>query len=95
MTLHFKPLHPSFMAEVSPVDLRTLTDQGTLASIRAAMTEFGVLVFHDQHFSYDDQIDFAQRLDIIVDIDVHEPSGEITIQLVEVPGDVATLFEIQ
>ena len=63
MTLHFKHLHPSFMAEVSPVDLRTLTDQGTLASIRAAMTEFGVLVFHNQHFSYDDQIDFAQRLD--------------------------------
>jgi alpha-ketoglutarate-dependent 2,4-dichlorophenoxyacetate dioxygenase len=63
MTLHFKKLHPSFMAEVSPVDLRTLTDQGTLASIRAAMTEFGVLVFHDQHFSYDDQIEFAQRLD--------------------------------
>ena len=63
MTLHFKHLHPSFMAEVSPVDLRILTDQGTLASIRAAMTEFGVLVFHGQHFSYDDQIDFAQRLD--------------------------------
>jgi hypothetical protein len=63
MTLRFKKLHPSFMAEVSPVDLRTVHDEPTLQALRAAMTDFGVLVFHDQHFSYDDQIEFAQRLD--------------------------------
>lgn len=63
MTLQFKKLHPTFMAEVSPVDLRTVTDHATLASLRAAMTEFGVLVFHNQHFTYDEQIDFAQRMD--------------------------------
>ena len=63
MTITFKKLHPTFMAEVSPLDLRSVHDETSLAQLRAGMTEFGVLVFKGQQFSNQDQLDFAQRLD--------------------------------
>ena len=63
MTITFKKLHPSFMAEVSPIDLRKVHDAASLAQLRDGMTEFGVLVFKRQEFSPQDQIDFAQRFD--------------------------------
>jgi alpha-ketoglutarate-dependent 2,4-dichlorophenoxyacetate dioxygenase len=63
MSLTFRKLHPLFMAEVSPVDLTQVYEEGTLAEIRAAMDEYGVLVFHDQPFTDEGQLDFAQRFD--------------------------------
>ena len=63
MTLTFRPLHPSFVAEVSPVDLRTVHDRETLDAIRGGMDEHAILVFRDQPFTDDEQIAFAQRLD--------------------------------
>lgn len=63
MTLTFEPLHPTFMAKVSPVDLREVNDQATLETIRQGMSRYGVLVFRDQHFANDEQIEFARRLD--------------------------------
>ena len=59
----FRRLHSSFFAEAGPVTLRETFDEGTLAAIRAAMDEHAVLVFHDQAFTDDEQIEFAQRLD--------------------------------
>lgn len=47
MSLTFRPLHPLFVAEVGPVDLRTVHDEATLAEIRAGMDRYGVLVFHE------------------------------------------------
>lgn len=61
--LTFKPLHRTFMAEVSPVDLRTVSDEDTLATIRQAMSQYGVLVFRDQQFDNQEQVEFARRLD--------------------------------
>lgn len=61
--LSFRPLHSTFMAEVSPIDLRSVTDEPTLAAIRAAMNQFGVLVFHNQQFDNTEQVEFAKRLD--------------------------------
>ncbi len=61
--LTFKPLHPTFMAQASPVDLRQVTDEASLHEIRQAMSRFGVLVFRDQHFDNNEQIEFAKRLD--------------------------------
>jgi len=61
--LTFKPLHPTFMAQASAVDLREVTDQAVLQEIRQAMSQFGVLVFRDQQFDNDEQIEFAKRLD--------------------------------
>lgn len=63
MTLTFRKLHPCFAAEVSPVDLKTVRDEATLARIRAGMDEFAVLVFRDQIWSDAEHLDFAQRLD--------------------------------
>ena len=63
MTLTFRKLHPCFVAEVSPVDLRRVHDLETLSQIRAGMDEFAVLVFRDQPFADDEQLAFAQRLD--------------------------------
>ena len=63
MPLAFEKLHPTFAAEVGPIDLRVVHDAGTLAEIRAGMDEFAVLVFRDQRFTDDEQLAFAQRLD--------------------------------
>ena len=63
MTLTFRKLHPCFVAEVSPVDLRRVHDPETLGQIRAGMDEYAVLVFRDQPFADDEQLAFAQRLD--------------------------------
>lgn len=63
MTITFKKLHPTFMAEVSPIDLREVSDEETLEAIRKGMTEYGVLVFKGQKFTHQEQLDFAQRLD--------------------------------
>ena len=63
MMITFKKLHPTFMAEVSPINLRQLTDEASLEVLRKGMTEYGVLVFKGQEFSLQDQLDFAQRLD--------------------------------
>lgn len=61
--LQFEPLHPTFMARASAVDLRAIDDQATLQSIRDAMTKYSVLVFKGQQFTGPEQIEFAQRLD--------------------------------
>jgi alpha-ketoglutarate-dependent 2,4-dichlorophenoxyacetate dioxygenase len=63
MALTFRKLHPCFVAEVSPVALKTVRDEATLARIRAGMDEFAVLVFRDQVWSDAEHLDFAQRLD--------------------------------
>jgi alpha-ketoglutarate-dependent 2,4-dichlorophenoxyacetate dioxygenase len=61
--LTFRKLHPTFVAEVSGVELRTLQDPAVLDEIRAGMDEHAILVFHDQPFTDEEQIAFAQRLD--------------------------------
>ncbi len=63
MTLAFRTLHPHFAAEAGPIDLRAVTDRGTLDEIRAGMDEYAVLVFRDQPFTDDEQLAFAQRFD--------------------------------
>ena len=63
MTLQFRKLHPLFVAEAGPVDLREAHDDETLERIRAGMDEHAVLVFRDQAFSSEEQRDFAVRLD--------------------------------
>jgi alpha-ketoglutarate-dependent 2,4-dichlorophenoxyacetate dioxygenase len=61
--LKFSPLHKTFAAEVSPVDLTQVHDDETLEEIRAGMDRYGVLVFRDQPFTDEAQLDFAQRFD--------------------------------
>jgi alpha-ketoglutarate-dependent 2,4-dichlorophenoxyacetate dioxygenase len=61
--LTFTPLHPLFAAEASAVELRTVRDEAVLAAIRAGMDRYGVLVFRNQPFTDEEQLDFAQRFD--------------------------------
>jgi alpha-ketoglutarate-dependent 2,4-dichlorophenoxyacetate dioxygenase len=63
MALSFTPLHPTFAAEVSPVDLRQVHDDVTLEAIRGGMDQYAVLVFRNQPFTDDEQLAFAKRLD--------------------------------
>jgi alpha-ketoglutarate-dependent 2,4-dichlorophenoxyacetate dioxygenase len=63
MKLAFRKLHPHFVAEVSAIGLRQVHDAETLARLRAGMDEYAVLVFHDQPFTDDEQLAFAQRFD--------------------------------
>jgi alpha-ketoglutarate-dependent 2,4-dichlorophenoxyacetate dioxygenase len=63
MTLTFTPLHPSIGAQVSAVDLSRLDDRTLLEQIRDGMDRFAVLVFRDQSFVGDEQLEFAQRFD--------------------------------
>jgi alpha-ketoglutarate-dependent 2,4-dichlorophenoxyacetate dioxygenase len=63
MALTFRRLHPHFVAEVGPVDLREVRDADTLAEIRVGMDEHAVLVVRDQAFTDEDQLAFALRFD--------------------------------
>ena len=63
MALTFRKLHPHFVAEVSPIDLRQATDPETLLQIRAGMDEHAILVFRDQAFTDKEQLAFAQLFD--------------------------------
>ncbi len=61
--LTFRKLHPGFAAEVGPIDLRKVADRPTLDALRAGMDEYAVLVFRDQPFADDEQLQFATRFD--------------------------------
>ena len=63
MTLTLRKLHPHFVAEASPIDLRQVHDRDTLDAIRAGMDEYAVLIFRDQPFGDAEQLAFAQRFD--------------------------------
>ena len=60
-TLH--SLHPLFASEVRDIDLRAVDDPETLARLRSAMDERGVLVFRKQPVTHDEQLAFAERFD--------------------------------
>src|SRR6185369_5641849 len=63
MALTFRKLHPVFVGEASPIELRAVHDEATLAQIRAGMDQYAVLVFRDQAFTDSEHLAFAQRLD--------------------------------
>ena len=63
MAVTFRKLHPHFVAEADPIDLRRVHDPETLAAIRAGMDDYALLVFRDQRFSDEEHLDFARRLD--------------------------------
>ena len=76
MSITFKQLQPHFFAEASPVDLRRVDDAGTLDEIRSAMDRYGVIVFHEQPFTDEDQLAFARRFDG----ELHTKTGASAIQ---------------
>jgi alpha-ketoglutarate-dependent 2,4-dichlorophenoxyacetate dioxygenase len=66
MTIDIKPIDPvsrSFFAgEVSGIDLTRRLSDAEVAAVHAGMDRFGVLVFHDQHLTDDQQLAFSRQL---------------------------------
>ena len=63
MTVTITPLTPVFAGEVGAIDLRKVQDRESLEAIRDGMDKYAVLVFRDQNFTNEEQLDFAQRFD--------------------------------
>src|SRR4029077_18475197 len=63
MTVTITPLTAVFAGEVGAIDLRKVHGREALEAIRAGMDKYAVLVFRDQNFTNEEQLDFAQRFD--------------------------------
>ena len=61
MAISITPLHPLFAAEIGGVDVGAPLDDATFATIRAALDEHSLLVFHDQSLDDERQIAFSKR----------------------------------
>ncbi|HEY1933031.1 MAG TPA: TauD/TfdA family dioxygenase [Acetobacteraceae bacterium] len=65
MTISIRPIDPVsrafFAGEVSGIDITRPLAASEAAAIAAGMDEFGVLVFHDQHFTDDTQLAFSRN----------------------------------
>ena len=61
MALSITKLHPTFGGEVGPMDLNNV-DEVELQEIRDGMDRYAVLVFRDQDFTNEEQIEFGRRL---------------------------------
>lgn len=61
MPISIHPVTPDFVAEVADVALGKPLAADDLAAIRAAFTKYAVLVFPDQEFEDESQLDFARH----------------------------------
>jgi alpha-ketoglutarate-dependent 2,4-dichlorophenoxyacetate dioxygenase len=61
MAITVHPVTPDFVAEVGDVELGKPLGAEDLAAVRAAFTKYAVLVFPDQEFTDDSQLDFARN----------------------------------
>jgi alpha-ketoglutarate-dependent 2,4-dichlorophenoxyacetate dioxygenase len=61
MAVSIRQLHPVFVGEVSGVDLSQPLTGEEAAAIDAGMAEYGVLVFHDQDITDEQQIAFTRN----------------------------------
>ena len=65
MTISIRPIdpvsRPRFAGEVSGIDITQKLTASDVVAIAAGMNEFGVLVFHDQHFTDETQLAFSRN----------------------------------
>ena len=61
MSISITPLRPGFVGEVSGIDLTRPLTAAQVAAIDAGMDTYAVLVFHDQRFEDDQQLDFTRN----------------------------------
>ncbi|TAJ34558.1 MAG: TauD/TfdA family dioxygenase [Reyranella sp.] len=66
MTINIRPMDPAgrafFAGEVSGIDLTRRLSDTEVAAIHAGMDEFGVLVFHSQDLTDEQQLAFSRQL---------------------------------
>lgn len=90
MAIVVQPTTPSFAAEVGDVDLAKPLAAADLAAIRAAFTSYAVLVFPDQHFDDDSQLEFAKNFGPL-ETTVFKARKEHKLRLHENMADVGNL----
>jgi alpha-ketoglutarate-dependent 2,4-dichlorophenoxyacetate dioxygenase len=61
MAVSVKQLHPVFAGEVSGVDLREPLDKDTVTALNDAINRYGILVYHDQHITDEQQQAFSRN----------------------------------
>ncbi|MBL8701676.1 MAG: TauD/TfdA family dioxygenase [Alphaproteobacteria bacterium] len=61
MTITIRQIHPTFVGDVSGVDLTRPLSHDEVAAIEAGMDQHAVLVFHDQQFTDDQQVAFSRN----------------------------------
>ena len=65
MTLSIRPIdavaRPFFAGEVSGIDITRRLTPEQAAAIETGMDQYGVLVFHDQHFDDETQLAFSPQ----------------------------------
>lgn len=61
MTVSIRPVQPGFAGEVTGVDCARPLSDADVAAINAGMDEYGVLVFHDQPLTDEQQLRFTLR----------------------------------
>ena len=61
MTAKIKQIHPVFVGEVSDVDLRKPLSTEDVRIIDEGMAKFGVLIFHGQNISDEQQTAFSRN----------------------------------
>ena len=62
MSLSIRQLGRGFVGEASGLDLTKPLAAADIAAIHAGMNTYAVLIFHDQHFTNDQQLAFTQSL---------------------------------
>jgi alpha-ketoglutarate-dependent 2,4-dichlorophenoxyacetate dioxygenase len=90
MTITVQPITPTFGAEVGDVVLGKPLAAADLADIRAAFTKYAVLVFPDQQFDDDSQLDFARNFGPL-ETTVFKARKEHKLRLHENMADVGNL----
>jgi alpha-ketoglutarate-dependent 2,4-dichlorophenoxyacetate dioxygenase len=65
MTVSIRQIHPVFAGEVDGVDLRRPLTSEEAAAIDAGMAKYGVLVFHGQDITDDQQIVFSANFGVL------------------------------
>src|SRR5215475_9070868 len=59
MAINAMPVRQEFVATIDDVDLRQALDESTRRMIEEAIWRYGVLVFHNQPLTEDEQLTFA------------------------------------
>lgn len=61
MAISIRQVHPTFVGEVSGVDITKPLTRGEVDAIEAGMHEYSVLVFHDQPLTDEQQVEFTRN----------------------------------
>ena len=65
MPLSIRQVLPCFVGEVDGLDLTKPMPAGAIAAIHAGMDKYAALIFHDQDFADEQQLDFTRSLGAI------------------------------